>query len=56
MCIFCEILSGRVEELPWAGNEPVDKYVVLVKLPSVLTPGTSIALGRGNEQNGGLLS
>jgi len=29
MCIFCEILSGKRRELPWAGNEPVDKYKAL---------------------------
>ena len=27
MCIFCEIVSGKREELPWAGNDPVDEYL-----------------------------
>jgi hypothetical protein len=26
MCVFCEIMSGRVRELPWAGRESVDEY------------------------------
>ncbi len=25
MCIFCDILEGRVKEIPWVGKEPI-KY------------------------------
>ena len=22
MCIFCDILEGKVEEIPWSGKDP----------------------------------
>ncbi len=31
MCVFCKILSREIRELPWTGNDPVDKYKVLSK-------------------------
>ncbi len=31
MCVFCKIVAGERQELPWPGSDPKDEYAELSK-------------------------